>query len=423
MIGSRRTRIALVALAVGGILAATTFPTPAADLGRIGLCLVCGERGVADALLNLLLFAPLGALLWIAGWRAGRIVGGAALLSAAIELAQLLVVAGRDPNIGDVLFNTLGAAAGAGLVASSARWIAPTPARAAALAWTWTALIIASVAATGWLLDPAMSHADYHGAWTPRLGHLAAYDGRVLEAALGSMPLRSTLMEDSDAARSALLSGGRIHVRAIAGSAPSRVAPIIMVNDEHQHEMMLLGVDRDDLVLRYRTRSTALRLDQPDVRAVGMMRGTTPEMPLVLEAWRDEAGTNCLRRNDALRCGLGFSPGSAWTILMYGEHFPNWLTRALDITWIAALFLPLGFWIRMAPRAGWSLVPAGLALLLAPAFTGLLATPAPQLAAACLALLGGALIAGVVRPRRDEIASPSATAPRVDTVDPVRGMS
>jgi hypothetical protein len=79
-----RRDAALVVLAIAGILAATTFPTSSSETGHVGFCLVCGERGVSDAFLNLLLFAPLGAALALLGWRVHRIVIGACLLSALV---------------------------------------------------------------------------------------------------------------------------------------------------------------------------------------------------------------------------------------------------------------------------------------------------------------------------------------------------
>ena len=63
----------------------------------------------------------------------------------------------------------------------------------------------------------------------------------------------------------------------------------------------------------------------------------------------------------------------------------------LGVTWIALLFVPLGYWGR--GRSHWPRVMAclvaGAALFYAPGVTGLLCTPLRQLAAAGLGALFG----------------------------------
>ena len=66
--------------------------------------------GLGD-LANLLLFAPLGGVLFLRRWGAAQTLGTAFALSLAIELLQR-VVPGRTTSTDDVLFNTLGAALG-----------------------------------------------------------------------------------------------------------------------------------------------------------------------------------------------------------------------------------------------------------------------------------------------------------------------
>jgi hypothetical protein len=312
----------------------------------------------------------------------------AAILSALIETAQLLVIAGRDPSIGDVLFNTLGAAVGCGLAGTAATWLTPTPGGAARLAWIWSAVIAATIVGTGLLLAPALTRDTYYGGWTLKLGHLAWYDGRVLEASLASSPFPHGRVDDSYRAREALLAGAPLRVRAIAGARPSGLAPLVMLNDERQRAIMLLGIDRADLVFQYRTRSTALRLRQPDLRAVDAMRDIAPGDSFSVAAWR-EAGAYCLQRDADRYCGVGYAPSRGWGILLYLERLPSWLMRSLDAVWIGALFFPLGFWIRSTPRAALTVIPAATALALSPAVTGLLPSSFVELAAALLGLVAG----------------------------------
>jgi hypothetical protein len=75
-------------------------------------CIVCGEAGIADFILNLMLFAPLGVAahaLRLPRWRA---MAFAVALTVAIETTQARFLVGRDGSLGDVLSNSGGAVLG-----------------------------------------------------------------------------------------------------------------------------------------------------------------------------------------------------------------------------------------------------------------------------------------------------------------------
>lgn len=123
-------RFALFSVTVG-ILVITLFPARAGLLERLrdgtwpdvsSAALVGGLRGagVADILLNVLLFVPFGVFAAAPGSgsrrrRAARAALAGALLSAAIEVAQGLLP-GRFPSLADILANGLGAWLGARLI-------------------------------------------------------------------------------------------------------------------------------------------------------------------------------------------------------------------------------------------------------------------------------------------------------------------
>src|SRR5438477_1941760 len=113
-----------LAAAVAAILSATLFPISGGDPEPWLGCVLCGERGIADALINVLLFFPLGAALAATGMPWARCLLGGALLSAAVEFAQMYIP-GRDPSLGDVLSNTLGAGLGAALMPMARSWQLP----------------------------------------------------------------------------------------------------------------------------------------------------------------------------------------------------------------------------------------------------------------------------------------------------------
>jgi glycopeptide antibiotics resistance protein len=78
---------------------------------------------VYNAVANVLLFAPLGAVLSLRRWPHRRATLAGLALAAAIELAQL-AVAGRTTSTADVIWNTLGTAAGWALATAAWRAIA-----------------------------------------------------------------------------------------------------------------------------------------------------------------------------------------------------------------------------------------------------------------------------------------------------------
>jgi hypothetical protein len=145
---------------------------------------VCGEHGVADVLLNVMLFLPLGAVLKLAGEQLRRVFLASALLSCAVECAQLFIP-GRDSSLGDIRSNPTGAVAGFALASGIGRSIRTTGSTRA-LGVTAAGLAVALIAATAYLLQPDWPTSDYYGQWTPRLGHLEPYRGRMPQAMLGA---------------------------------------------------------------------------------------------------------------------------------------------------------------------------------------------------------------------------------------------
>jgi hypothetical protein len=113
-----------------------------------------GPEALAEILQNLLLFTPFGAALVLAD--PGRKPGEnpilpATLLGAALSFAVEFIqqwIPGRDPNVGDIVCNTISTAIGAGLVWTAPRWLFVPPRQAA-----WQALALALVACGAWLVS------------------------------------------------------------------------------------------------------------------------------------------------------------------------------------------------------------------------------------------------------------------------------
>lgn len=388
-----------LAAAVAAILSATLFPISGGDPEPWLGCVLCGERGIADALINVLLFLPLGAALAAAGMPWARCLLGGALLSAGVEFAQLYIP-GRDPSLGDVLSNTLGAGLGAALIPRAWSWLLPAGNRAA---WMCRAAALAAAAlcyVTGWLLAPALPQGDYATVWAPHFVHLAWYPGRVRDATIGDVGVPEGAIAGSAAVRDLVRSpqGFALHVAAIAGSRPAGLGGLLAVYDERSREVLLVGPDRDDLVFRLRTRATAWHLDQPDVRLPHALRSVAPGDSLDVTV-HERRGRYAMSVGSSDAEGLGPTVGSGWGILMYPESLPAPLKTVLTFGWVAAMWLPAGLWARTR-RDGLTIAAAAVAGLLgAPALLPLCPTPLLEWAAAGLGVFGGAATAVTLRRR------------------------
>jgi len=375
---------------LAAILVATLTPYQG-EVPATRVCLLCAPSDLADVIANLILFLPLGfAMTWL-GWRPRPAIVGAALLSAAIELSQLLFIAGRDASVSDVTMNTLGTAAGVWLFRGAVAALRAGPPRS--LRFTAALATVACVAiVTGdWLMTPAFPHTAYWGQWTPDLdGDLAWYQGRVMQAQIGRLEVRSAMIEHSGAVGWLLQRGIPVRVRGIAGPNPSRLAPFFSIYDIHQQEILLLGPQGDDLVLRYRMEAGEWHMDQPDFHLPHAFRDIRAGDTLDLTMWR-EHGAACLRLNAAQVCGLAPTAGRAWSLLQYPESFPDWLKRLLDAVYVGLLALPAAFCAARLKdlAAGAGILTAGL--LAGPWVPGIGPSPVTEWAALGLGLVVGFL--------------------------------
>src|SRR5690242_2244064 len=102
----RRVGFVVALAAVTAIGFATLSPQPGVA-GESHLCLICGALGGVSAILNILLFVPLGIGLALSGLSGKRSVILMCVLSGLIEITQLLFIPGRNSTIGDVLTNSI----------------------------------------------------------------------------------------------------------------------------------------------------------------------------------------------------------------------------------------------------------------------------------------------------------------------------
>ncbi|MDH3455962.1 MAG: hypothetical protein OER90_03900, partial [Gemmatimonadota bacterium] len=257
-------------------------------------------------------------------------------------------------------------------------------------------LAVAAFASTAYLLTPSFPETTYFGQWTPNLGHLARYRGRVLMATVGRVEIRPRRVQDSDGLRTSLLLGDTVEVWALAGPPVNRLASLFSIYDEFQREIFLVGPDGKDFALRYRTRAADYRLDRPHLR-IEQRGDLSPGDSLFVRTWNSTTG-RCLQLGAKTKCGIGYTVGSGWSLLFYAESFPRWLKRVLDVGWVAGLFLLVGFWTRTGVTGGTALLVAGLGLVIVPVASPLVMTPLTEWIGAGLGLAGGVALQRAGRP-------------------------
>ncbi|UCG85491.1 MAG: VanZ family protein [Gemmatimonadota bacterium] len=386
----------LVAASLVVIAGLTLYPDPGAATAD-WRCIFCGTRGAADMILNVFLFAPLGSGLALAGVRHRNAFAIAAVVSAAVELAQT-AIPGRDASIGDLLANSAGSGLGFGLVVLARYWLTPAENLARWLVLSAALAVAACAALTGVMLQPAFTDSTYYGQWTPRLRHLDPYGGSVLEATIGTLPMPSTRLDSTVAIARLLRRGSPIRVRTVAGPPTTRLSALFSIADAERNRLVLLGLRGRDLYYRLRMRAESFRLDRPTVIVRDVMASAVGDT-VVIAVWREGSGY-CVAVGGDDECDLGFTPGSGWTLLQFVESAPSWLQQLANAVWMCLLLVPLGYWMRPNVHSlfGGCIVVA--ALLLVPAATGLLAMPVFEWAGAVAGVgLGLAVRAGMDRGR------------------------
>jgi VanZ like protein len=363
-----RTGLALLVLAV--ILGGTLWPEHGPPY-PITWCIACGERGGADAVRNFLLFIPLGFFASGRFRRALWAVAACAALSLLVETLQQWIP-GRDPSASDLLFNAVGAAVGVALARSSRVWLRPSRQQAAWLTLAWAALPWAIFATTGALQTPLPPP-------SPRPGPTAAALVRDLFAGLLA------------------LNGTAVH----GAAAPVTFRDLPRGGGDY----FGLSSDGDDLVLTVHTRAAVARLDEPNVRWRGVLRGFAEgDVPVSI---RRRGAEWCVRVETRLRCG-GATAGSGWGMILFPDaaarRFGAWISAA----WLLVLFAPLGFRLR---RGRWETAAAvaGCSTLVVLPTLGVLASSPPlEWFGAGAGVLAGALLAALAGVPREPTVPASA---------------
>jgi hypothetical protein len=315
------------------------------------LCVACGSSGTADIIVNWMLFLPGGALMAMV-FGSGRPVVVAVILTVVIETLQI-GIPGRAPALQDLISNTLGALSGVVLVrrglGSCARHVLAVLAVVA-----WLSPLV--------LLIPMTSASDLYGQWTPAFGSMEKYEGRVLAAFVGGVPVHSGLLPTRAGLDAALVGRRPIELTLEVGPPPSSFAPVFQLVDAERVALVSLGARGEELILRGENPARALGVHQPAVRWPEAMRGVA-EGDTVMVAIDRTRSSVCMSVGRLTACGLAPSLAEGWGHLASLDEAYAWLTTLASIVWTVGLGVVLGATAtntRAALIRGSALAAAGL---------------------------------------------------------------
>jgi len=369
-------------------------------------CVVCGDLGTVDILLNIALFVPLGFGLRLAGFSWRRAVVLSALTTLLVELLQMEVIPGRDASLSDVLTNTLGGAVGAWLGTHWRRLALPSPTAARRLALGWSVGLAWVWAGTAWSLAPAFQQGiRWYGAWAPDFDNFRRFPGRPLLVTAGGEVVLPGLQVDQRRFEDAINARPEMTFEAILAGPPDGLAPIGAIVDASHAEIMLIGQDRSDLVFRLRMRAALVRLRTPAAVLPGALAGRTGDSAIGSAALREgtlrlaaEVSGREASRTIPLNAGWGWMLVSPWDARLDG-----WARIATSV-WIAGLLGVLAFWASSAGGKTIAVVPATAVILfiIVPRAASFPSVTLPDWIAALVGSLAGAGLAVATRSRRTQ---------------------
>lgn len=315
------------------------------------LCLICGDTGGADLIRNVVLFAPMGLSLAAAGagglWTALAGFG----MSLLVEGLQLTLVAGRDAALGDLVANSLGAAAGWALWRSRPHWLSPGPATARRLAGLWVVLAGAIMGFTWWGLAPDLPEGEWYGQWVTTGPAPEFFSGKVLLLRLGGLEVPHWRIPADLRNRLRGASGTKVRVEARIIRGPRdpdgrRVASLA----SGEARFLALATESDALFFSLRTRSARLRLQSPRFRLVDGLAAEAADTLTLSASYQTGRAWMAVAGRIGREASVWLTPLDSW-VFVGPATIPGpvgvFLLRAATL---AGLLGPLGLWLHRSRR-------------------------------------------------------------------------
>ena len=311
-------------------------------------CLWCDEQALADAIVNVVMFVPLGMSLCAAGVPARYGILASAALASAVETLQGTVIPGRDPSLRDALTNTLGAAIGILIVARWRQLLYPSPKAAAWLAAGAATAWLGVLAISGLGVRPCAPNPPYDAEWSPLLPNQSPFRGRVVGAtlygdSLRDGPLPSVIRDRFQTGRVTLTT--RVVPDEDRFNSATMLAVVgfqrIALSIAHSRRTVVAALPQCSWQLRLRPTLFALSRAL-EVAFMGKGTGTaliavaaTPERLNITVTGDGGASSST---------SLHITPFLGWSLVRPFDARVRDGTRWITALWIVGLVLPFGYW-------------------------------------------------------------------------------
>ncbi len=333
------------------VLAATLTPAPAGIASAAATpwwCLACGPTGAADVIQNLILVAPVGFLLRVAGWRLRQVAVLAVVFPLSIELAQAFIP-GRDGSLSDVVTNAAGTLLGWLAVTWTARLRALTSRASAGVAGLVVIGFATTMAGAIALLRPALHRAEYTRARiAPEIVGRPRFGGEVIRFAVNGRVYRdrevpSALPRGDVTVEAAVQwhgpTTGTATIARIDGDAGSAVVSV-----DQRHESF--GVDVYSAASAWRLRSPTVGVAAPLPLAAG-------DTVVIRFAWRgDSIALTATHGTVTTSTGARLRPWHAWILLnpftgrvRFDAVFAMWTAL-----WVGSWLLAVGWCLTRSEK-------------------------------------------------------------------------
>lgn len=313
-------------------------------------CLVCGDLGAIDVLMNILLFIPVGVGLRLMGWPLPRAAATALALSLVIEVLQMTAIPGRDASLSDLLTNTSGAVLGHWLAHHHRIWLLPAPIAGKRLFLASMSGWLAVTLLTAYGLAPVASDRPLYGQIAAQLDHLKYFSGEVLVAEAASRPMPNGRYPSSDLIRAALdRAEADLHAVVITGDRSDGLAPILSLADDRSNIILLLGQDKDALVYTAQIRASHARFRSPAIKLphVFPSRGRN-ELNLGGIMNRRSLSVWAMGDGNHHRRVLSLSPNWSWALIFPFDFSLGSTAPVFTGLWLMVMLLPVTYWAGRA---------------------------------------------------------------------------
>lgn len=365
---------ALAWAGLAAILAATLYPIPAATsiVSRTPLlCLVCGENGGTDVILNLLLFMPFAIGLRLSGWSWGRVTVACATLSLGVELCQYLGIPGRDASLSDVLTNTTGGSVAAAAAPLLRVALAPGRRDARRLVHVGVTAWIAFAMLTAWLFSPWTRAGTALSERSNRSPRQYAYRGELRRVVVSGERMPDGWLDARASQRVAdLFARDSLDVRLDLVSQPASESREWIYRLRIGAGLLAVNQQGTALVLELPRRLALLQVFNPTLR---LDRGAPDSAGVPFSVAAGERGPHAWLQSTVhgrtRRIELLLAPTMAWGALVPFNYAFGPEARFLTMIWVAVLTAPLGFWSAHTGRPATALailataIAAGLGLI------------------------------------------------------------